>query len=743
MVAVQERLSAALADRYRIEGEAGRGGMATVYIARDLKNPRRVAIKVLNEELASAIGVERFLREIKTAAGLTHPHILPLFDSDQADGLLFYVMPYIEGETLRNRLQRERQLPIADAIRIACEVADALAYAHSLGVVHRDIKPENILFEAGHAVVSDFGIARAISTAGGDVLTATGMLIGTPGYMSPEQVEHGASVDGRSDTYSLACMLYEMLGGDRPFLGWSAQAVLARQLLEPVPSLRTVRDTVPPEVERAILRALAKVPADRFATTAQFAEALVSRESPIADSAYEDSIAVLPFANPDPETEYFSDGITEEIGNALARIPGLKVAARTSSFAFRGKAVDLAEVGTKLKVATVLEGSVRKAGSRLRVTVQLINVADGYQLWSERYDREMTDVFALQDEIGKAIADRLQVTFLATSGGPLVTPATANLDAYHLYLKGRYFWAQRGLGLKHAVDCFNQALALDPNYALAHAGLADAYTLLAEYGMVPPNVILPQVRAAIERALALAPQLAEAHCALGELKLVFDWDWPQAARSLRRAIELNPHYVAARYRLALYLSLVEGLFEEALDQARRAVELDPLAPLPVAQLGVVLLAAGRHEEAIVALRRSVELAPGMFVPHLHLGVIYNHLGQIEQALASLEVAAAVSGRHPSALTALAACFRSLGKTADVLAIYEELAARGRREYVSASSLALAAAAAGRVDEAFQLLDRGCVDRDSILIYAKRHPAFGPLQDDPRMPQLLRRIGFPE
>jgi TolB-like protein/Tfp pilus assembly protein PilF len=743
MVAVQERLSAALADRYRIEGEAGRGGMATVYIARDLKNPRRVAIKVLNEELASAIGVERFLREIKTAAGLTHPHILPLFDSDQADGLLFYVMPYIEGETLRDRLQRERQLPIADAIRIACEVADALAYAHSLGVVHRDIKPENILFQAGHAMVSDFGIARAISTAGGDVLTGTGTLIGTPGYMSPEQVEHGASVDGRSDTYSLACMLYEMLGGDRPFLGWSAQAILARQLLEPVPSLRTVRDMVPPEVERAILRALAKVPADRFATTAQFAEALVSRESPIADSAYEDSIAVLPFANPDPETEYFSDGITEEISNALARIPGLKVAARTSSFAFRGKAVDLAEVGAKLKVATVLEGSVRKAGSRLRVTVQLINVADGYQLWSERYDREMTDVFALQDEIGKAIADRLQVTFLATSGGPLVTPATANLDAYHLYLKGRYFWAQRGLGLKHAVDCFNQALALDPNYALAHAGLADAYTLLAEYGMVPPNVILPQVRAAIERALALAPQLAEAHCASGELKLVFDWDWPHAARSLRRAIELNPHYVAARYRLALYLSLVEGLFEEALDQARRAVELDPLAPLPVAQLGVVLLAAGRHEEAIVALRRSVELAPGMFVPHLHLGVIYNHLGQIEQALASLEVAAAVSGRHPSALTALAACFRSLGKTADVLAIYEELAARGRREYVSASSLALAAAAAGRVDEAFQLLDRGCVDRDSILIYAKRHPAFGLLQADPRMPQLLRRIGFPE
>jgi serine/threonine-protein kinase len=718
--------------------------MAIVYLAQDLKHRRLVAVKVLRPELAVTLGAERFLREIETAARLNHPHILALHDSGNADDFLYYVMPYVEGDSLRGRLERERQLPLADALQIAREVADALSYAHSHDVVHRDIKPENILFQAGHAVVSDFGIARAISTAGGDRLTGTRVSIGTPGYMSPEQSEPNAEIDGRSDTYSLACVLYEMLAGDPPFLGWSAQAIRARQLTEPVPPLRTVRNSVPQEVERAILRALAKTPADRFPTAIQFADALFTRDTATTDGISDDSIAVLPFANlsPDPDTEYFSDGITEEIINALAQLPGLHVASRMSSFAFRGQAIDLAEVGAKLKVATVLEGSVRKAGSKLRVTAQLIKVADGYHLWSERYDRDMTDVFAIQDEIGRAIASRLQVGLGATPNRSRVSASTANLDAYHLYLKGRYCWAQRGAALKHAVEHFSQALLLDPNYALAHAGLADAYTLLTEYGMVPPNVILPKVRTAIERALALAPELAEAHCAMGELKFIFDWDWPESTRYLRRAIELNPRYVAAHYRLGLHLSLVEGLFEEALGHAHRAVELDPLAPLPVAQLGVVLIVAGRYEEAIASLLHATELGPAMLLPYLHLGVVYNHLGRTEEAIASLEVAAAASGRHPSTLTALAACFHSLGKTAEVQAIHDELTARARGGYVQTSALALAAAATGRVDEAFQLLERACEERDSILIYSKRHPAFGLLQGDPRMAEIHRRIGFP-
>jgi len=737
-----ERLRVALAGRYALERELGRGGMATVYYGQDLKHRRSVAIKVLQQELATALGVERFRREIEMAAGLTHPHILPLFDSGEADGLFYYVMPYIEGQTLRGRLDQERQLPIEDAVRIACDVAAALACAHARGVLHRDIKPENIMFSAGRAVVADFGIARMVSAASLERITGTGVAIGTPAYMSPEQALADPQLDGRTDVYSLGCVVYEMLTGSPPFTGPTAQAVLARHTIDPAPSIRGVRPTVSSALERAILKALAKAPADRFGSATQFAAALTA---PVEGPADGESIAVLPFVNlsADPDTEYFSDGIAEEIINALAQLPGLRVAARTSSFAFRGHAIDLAEVGAKLKVATVLEGSVRKAGTHLRVTAQLIKVADGYHLWSERYDREMTDVFAIQDEIARAIADRLQVTFGGRETGLLVTPPTQNLDAYHLYLKGRYYWAQRGLGLKKALDCFGQALALDPNYALAHTGLADACALLAEYGIVVPKVILPKARVAIQRALELAPDLAEAHCAQGTLKLVFDWDWPGASRDLRRAIELNPRYVAARYRLALYLTLIESEFEQGIAHARRAVELDPLAPLPLGQLGAVLIAAGRHEEAIAPLKRAVELGPGMLLPLLHLGVIYHCLGRTREAIEIHEIAAASSGRNPLTIAHLAVFLSAEGKDGEAQALYDELEARSRREYVLASTLAFAAAALGRIDEAFQLLHRACDDRDAALIYAKRYPTFRLLQGDPRMTEIYRRIGLPD
>src|SRR6266480_3412157 len=374
--------------------------MATVFLAVDLKHQRSVAIKVLHPELATSLGVERFLREITTAAGLNHPHILALYDSGQAEDLLYYVMPYIEGETLRGRLQREGQLSIADTIRITSEIAEALGYAHGRGVVHRDIKPENIMFSAGRALVADFGIARALTVATLEPLTAAGAIVGTPAYMSPEQATGSGQLDGRSDIYSLACVVYEMLTGSVPFMGLTAQAVMARHSVDIAPPIRSVRPTVTDALERAVLTALA--------TAAQFAAALTAREEATTASEGGESIAVLPFANlsGDPEFEYFSEGIAEEIINALTQLPGLHVAARTSSFAFRGPAIDLTEVGAKLKVATVLEGSVRKAGNRLRIGAQLVKVGDGYHLWSERYDREMPDVFAIQDEISKAIANR-------------------------------------------------------------------------------------------------------------------------------------------------------------------------------------------------------------------------------------------------------------------------------------------------------------------------------------------------
>jgi TolB-like protein/tetratricopeptide (TPR) repeat protein len=718
--------------------------MATVYLARDLKHRRSVAIKVLHPELATALGVERFLLEIQTAARLSRPHILPLFDSGEAKHWLFYVMPYVEEGTLRDRLEHERQLSIEDAVRIGCDLAEALAYAHSRGVIHRDIKPENVMFSAGRAVIADLGIAWAVTEAQGDRLTPTGVAIGTPAYMSPEQAAGGGRIDGRTDIYSLGCVIYEMLTGSPPFTGPTPRAVMARHSIDAAPPIRTVRPTVPEGLERAVLRALSKVPADRFATAGQFADALRARESVDHDQVPHESIAVLPFANlsTDPDTEYFSDGIAEEIIDTLARLPGLRVAARTSSFAFRGRAVDLAEVGAKLKVATVLEGSVRRSGSRLRITVQLIKVADGYHLWSQRYDRGMTDVFAVQEEIARAIAGRLQVTLVGADGGVVVTPPTRNLDAYHLYLKGRYYWAGRGLGLKSALECFTQALALDADYALAHTGLADTWTLLGIHGLVPAPRVLPPARAAIQRALELAPDLAEAHCAAGTLKLAFEWDWAGAAKDLQRAIELNPRYIAARYWLAVRLGLVEDRFEEALTHARKAVELDPLAAIPLAHLGLVLVAAGRYDEAIPALCHACELSPAMYVPFLFLGVTYNHLGRSAEAVTVLESAAAMSGRAPVTLGALAVCFNSLGKPDQVQAIHDELSARARREYVQATIQALTMAALGRVDEAFALLHRACDERDGVLMYSRRYPAFRLLQNDPRMAEIYQRIGFP-
>ena len=738
------RLQASLADRYAIDRAVGRGGMATVFLAKDLKHHRPVAIKVLHPELATSLALERFLREIDIAAGLTHPHILALHDSGRAGDLLYYVMPYIEGETLRGRLERERQLSIADAVRIASDVADALGYAHSHGIVHRDIKPENIMFSAGSAVVADFGIARAVTAATLHTITTSGVIVGTPAYMSPEQATSDEQLDSRSDIYSLGCVVYEMLTGSVPFTGPTAQAVMARHSVDVVPPIRSVRPTVSDALERAVLMALAKVPADRFATAAQFAAALAGHAEPMIEAVEGESIAVLPFVNlsGDPEFEYFSEGIAEEIITALTQLPGLRVAARTSSFAFRGPAIDLAEVGSKLKVATVLEGSVRKAGNRLRISAQLVKLGDGYHLWSERYDREMTDVFAIQDEIAKAIAGRLQVSL---GGGemPLVMPGTGNLDAYHLYLKGRYYLAQRGLGLKKALECFDQALAFDPNYALAYAGLADACTVLVQYGLAPPNVLRPRARAAVQKAVALAPDLAEVSCASGAVGLICDWDWPRAARDLRRAVELNPRYVAARQWLSYYLVFIEGQFEEGVAHARRAVELDPLAPLLVMQLGMTLMGAGRHEEAAAPLKRAGELAPSMFLPTIHLGLLYNHLGRSQEAIAPLEVAVAASGRHPWTLSALAVCYSSLGKLAEVDAISDELLARARREYVQSSTLAIVAASLGRMDLAFEFLDRACDEHDGILVYSKRYPFFSLLQNDPRMERVYRRIGFPE
>src|SRR5262245_6676816 len=425
--------------------------MSVVYLAKDQKHERPVALKVLQPELPHSLQTQRFLHEIKLSASLTHPHIVPVYDSGSNDGQLYYVMAYIEGESLRARLNREKRLPLEEALTVAREVADALDYAHARGVIHRDIKPENVRLGSGHALVADFGIARAIAEA--DVPDATGgHILGTPDYMSPEQISRDVELDGRTDIYSLGCLLFEALAGQPPFGGLTVRSVMLRRLVDPAPSVRTFDSSIPAAVDAAVSRALETEPGDRFPSAAEFCAAIqpeaiagqsATRTTSVShEAAPEASIAVLPFANlsSDPDTEYFSDGMTEEIINALAQVPTLRVAARTSAFAFKGQSVDAREIGEKLRVRTLLEGSVRKAGDQVRVTAQLINAADGYHLWSQNYDRKLADVFAVQDELARAISSNLTRTVVTPP--QLVQTQTRQPEAYNLYLRGRHAWAQ-------------------------------------------------------------------------------------------------------------------------------------------------------------------------------------------------------------------------------------------------------------------------------------------------------------
>ena len=750
MTEITSRLSTALADRYKIEREIGQGGMATVYLAEDLKHGRQVALKVLRSDLSSELSADRFSREIKLVARLTHPHILPLFDSGNADGFLYYVMPLIEGESLRDRIKRTKQLAIEEAIQVAREVADALGYAHQHDVVHRDIKPENILLHGGHALVADFGIGKALSAAAdsdSDMITQTGVTIGTPAYMSPEQVAGDEELDGRSDLYSLGCVLYEMLVGEPPFTGPTPQVVMARRFTHTPPDVTETREAVSGHVSRVVRRLLARTPADRYATGSKVVEALAGGAVGSAlEGAAEKSIAVLPFANmsTDPENEFFSDGITEEIINALAQVEGLHVASRTSSFYFKGKTLEMRDIAERLQVATLLEGSVRRAGNRVRITAQLIDVAKDEHLWSERYDREMEDIFAIQDEIARAIADRLKVSLEHGGDSSLVKPHTENLEAYQLYLKGRSLLYKRGLAIPRGLECFNQALTLDPDYALAHAGLADGHTTLGYYGLAPGKETMPQAKEAATKALELAPDLAEAHNAFAIVSLLYDRDWQTADQAFRRALELNPRYVQARAWYGFfYLQMVAGRFEEGVAELRRCVEIDPLSGYNTAVLAAALGLAGYQEEAIEQGVKATELDPDAFVTRWILQVVYDWASRYPEAEQAGEEALAVSGRHVWALATLAATYASWGKPEKARAIYEELKARTGREYIQPSMFAIAALGAGLLDEAIALSRRAYEERDPMLTVVFRHwPAFAPLREDPRGQEIIAKMGYP-
>jgi serine/threonine-protein kinase len=750
MADLLEQLQARVADRYRLDREIGRGGAATVYSARDLKHSRIVAIKVLRPELG--IGTERFLREITLVANLRHPHILPLHDSGEAGGLLYYVMPFVQGESLRERIAHNGPLPFQLALEITQEVAGALDYAHRMGVVHRDIKPANIMLEEGHAVVTDFGIARTAESEDTDNLTAPGLTVGTPTYMSPEQVNGEATLDRRSDIYSLGCVLYEALTGSPPFKGATPLAVMAQRLAGPPAPIAIAHPDFPAVLDDLLFKALAVEPGDRFATAAEFGQALAvvaAGSDPELALVSADraavrlrSIAVLPFVNmsADPDNEYFTDGITEDVINALTKIAGLRVAARTSAFAFKGKDADVREIGRRLNVGTVLEGSVRRAANRLRVTAQLVDVADGYHLWSEKYDRELDDVFAVQDEISCAIVERLKGRLGSTAGGALVKPQTRNMEAYDLYVRGRYFWNQRGAGLLRAREYFTQALALDPEYAPAHAALGDTYNLLGWYRVLAPRDAFPVAKAAAERAIALDDTLAAAHTSLAFSLMCHNWDWKAAEREFVRAIELNPGYATTHHWYSEFL-MAMGRPTEAVESAERAVQADPLGLIIKIVLAMAHYFALNYDRTIEICSATLATDRSFTPAHIWLGLAHMQLGHHDRAVDVFQREHDLAPERPTTLALLGVAYASAGKTDEAEGILRQLKEAATESYVSHFDLALIHLFLKRRETAVEQLERAYEERAAWLTWAKVDPLLDPLRSEPRFRALLGKMNL--
>jgi eukaryotic-like serine/threonine-protein kinase len=775
------RLTTALGGRYAIERELGAGGMATVYLARDLKHDRDVALKVLRPELAAVLGAERFLQEIRISARLDHPHILTLIDSGAADGFLYYVLPFVRGESLREKLNREKQLGIDEAVVITKQVASALDYAHRQGVVHRDIKPENILIQEGEAVVADFGIALAVREAGGPRLTESGLSLGTPQYMSPEQATGSQELDARSDVYSLAAVVYEMLAGEPPHTGPTVQAVIAKLLTERPTRIRTVRDTVPEGIDTAVAKALAKVPADRFGGAAEFAAALAARRAvpaagwrrrrvavaagiagavalaalaavwhpwrraaraavPVADVG---SVAVLPFDNlaGNPSDRYLSDGMTEEVIGQLSQVRGLKVISRTSTEALKGTHLTLRQIADTLGVRHILEGSVRHAGNRIRVAVDLIDATTDAHVWASSYDRDLTDVFAVQEEIARHVADSLVSTVGVRSVVGHIA-RTQHAEAYEAYLNGRYLLYRRTReGLRGALAQFQQAIAQDSAYAPAYAGLASVYLLWVVYAY--PGIDLYEAEgravAAADRAIALDSDLAEGYAARGRA-MTSAWAPAEGISvDFKRALELRLNSADVHQWHARFLSR-QGRYDDALAEIERAVSLDPLAPGVRVALSQEGLAGRRYDVTKQEAARAVALEPSLM------------LAGALQALGEL-----LSG-HPDRCAAMsvgpyvgvrAMCLHSLGRLREAARIADSLGAAFTAGTVGDSIFSSAITARGVAEyyawtgdaaESLAWLERAyAISPEGELLDAIASGIYDKVRNDPRFNAGLQRV----
>jgi serine/threonine protein kinase/tetratricopeptide (TPR) repeat protein len=790
-----ESLSTALGDSYTVERELLGGAMSRVFVAHDRALGRRVAVKVLSREVAAEVKTERFRLEIQLAARLQHPHIVPLLQSGELNGILYFTMPFIEGESLRTKLAREGALPVPDAIRILRHVASAIAYAHRQGVVHRDIKPDNVLLAEEFALVTDFGVARALSastTAGDDRLTSSGVALGTPAYMSPEQALADPEIDHRADIYAFGVLAYEIFAGHPPFGGKSAQATLAAHVVQPPENILTKRPDVPPILAETIMKCLEKKPGDRPQSASELVPIFdsVATGSPTATSplivpapprraarrliwgslaaviliaatylavsrrgASElpaqnfTSVAVLPLENVggDQADEYFSEGMTDELANALGKLPGVRVASRTSAYAFKGKSLDPAEIGRRLNVRTFISGKVRRDGPRLRVTAQLVNVDDGSELWADTYERETRDIFTVQDDIARSIAQALQVrlgrhtaqTFASESRG------TENLAAWDNFILGRFNLNRRGAAsLLRAVTYFDSAIARDPRFARAHAGRAMAYALLPEYTDSPPGNASTLAHQAAATALSIDPTLGEAYTALG-LAEVHDWKFPEAYAAYRKALALDPQFPTAHqwYGELLFHT---GQLDSSIAQIRTAIELDPLAPVNASAIGYALLVSRRYDEAIAELKKGIELAPTLGLHHAILGDAYLQSGRVQLAIPEFEIALRLEPELQVRKGFLANAYGRSGQVEKARPIISQLEERNKMRGGGGVGLAIAYLGLGDREQALTSLEQAVREHDISLITAASlvpDGIFDSVRNDPRFTAILKNMNL--
>jgi eukaryotic-like serine/threonine-protein kinase len=772
--------------------------MSRVFLAREQTLGRDVVVKVLPPDMAAEVNVERFQREIQVAAKLQHPHIVPVLAAGNSDGLPYLVMPYIAGETLRERLAREGELPVAAGIRLLRDIAVALDYAHRNGIVHRDIKPENVLLTGGSAVVADFGVAKALAaavtsdTAGATEtarsLTSIGVALGTPMYMAPEQAAADPATDHRADIYAWGVLAYEVLAGLPPFTGRSPQALFAAHMTERPRPVEEVRPASPPALAELVMRALEKRPADRPQTAGEIVRALddlaanvtsgptIVRRAPAFQTrawwiyaaaavlvvvlvsaaliarrtasteanASIRSIAVLPFvdaAGADGADDYFVEGMSDELSAALGRIPGLQVASRTSTHAFKGETVDVRQVGNRLRVDAVLEGRVRRAGDRLRVTAQLTSVATGLSFWTDSYERQVKDVFAVQDELARAIASALQLRLAAPSTAARANQGTADLAAYDLYLRGRYYWHRRGAAnLQTAARYFSQAIDRDPNFARAHAGLAIAQVLIPEYThAVDEAEYNARAEASAARALELDSTLAEAYAARG-LARVHAWDWRGGEEAYRRATHFEPSYATAHqwYGELLYHL---GRTRESVAEMRRATELDPLAPIAAVALSYSLRTDRQPLPALQEAERAISLAPDLGIAYHALAMSSLLAGEYDKAVAAARRGAELEPTLDSRLATLVLVLGKSGRREEALAAFRTLQARAADRPVVMMwgyiGIGEAARAAGE-------LERAVERRDQSLTYSSivADPAFDDIRELPAYTRAVRNMGLP-